>query len=261
MKSATLEERDMVLENMTTFMQHGLTTRNFARSMREGDSGRLLASLSYYTVWFQASSQHKYAAETLHLSACIKKFWSEDYKRFWMENALINPSGKKNGFMADDYFGEWVIREMKMRIPSHITDATLEYLQHTVSPQLMFLRQVRKHMTAETEAPTYGYHSSTVKKMIDIDVVVAILINESACGHEPGRGMEDSEAADLFAKGLEILGNGERIGKYKKRLGNDEDLARIILSDEDWDDDGDESFPLEDDEFELSGDEDGFQED
>ena len=60
MKSAPSELRDRPLENMTMFMQQGLTMKNFKRAMRDGDPGRALASLSYYTVWFQASSQNKY---------------------------------------------------------------------------------------------------------------------------------------------------------------------------------------------------------
>src|SRR5579859_1971219 len=58
--------------------------------MRHGNSSRLLVSLSFMTVWFQGSRQHRYATETLHLTACLRKLWKLDYKQWWMDNCLVN---------------------------------------------------------------------------------------------------------------------------------------------------------------------------
>jgi hypothetical protein len=113
MQEQSSDRRDRATESMTLFMQQGFTMRNFKRVMREGDSGRALASLSYYTIWFHGSSHHKYAMETMHLTACLKKYWSDEYVRFYMDNCLINPSGRPNTFMADDFFCEWMIGQAK----------------------------------------------------------------------------------------------------------------------------------------------------
>jgi hypothetical protein len=34
-----------------------------------------------------------------------------------MDNCLFNPSGRPGGFMADDFFCEWLIGQTKARIP------------------------------------------------------------------------------------------------------------------------------------------------
>src|ERR1700724_2720151 len=114
---------------------------------------------------------NRYAMETLHLNACLKLFWSDRYKEFYMKTCLINPSGRCGGFMPDDYFGEWVVRESQDHIPYNYTAATDEYIRRTISPQLMVFRAARKHMTAETGALTYGAHSSIVSRTTDIEVV------------------------------------------------------------------------------------------
>ena len=220
------EERDRALESMTLFMQHGLTMRNFKMAMRDGDSGRALASLSYYTLWFHGSSHRKYAMETMHLTACLKEYWSPAYVQFYMDNCLINPSGRAGAFMADDFFGEWMIAQAKARIPHNYTSATDHYLRNTISPQLMFFREVRLKMTAETEATTFGYHSTAVKKVIDVTVVCDAVLDADVCTFQAGRALADSETMDLFAQGLVVLGSADRLEKYKKQMVKDFHLNR-----------------------------------
>jgi hypothetical protein len=114
MRSAPETDRDVVHEQHICFMQHGLTLRSFTTSCRQGDSGRVVAVLKYYCVWFQGSKQHNYAKETLHLLACLKYYWSDEYKRFWMNTCLVNMSGKREGFLACDAVCEHCVREVKV---------------------------------------------------------------------------------------------------------------------------------------------------
>jgi len=65
--------RDRLHENLILLLQHALIMRNFRHAMKHGDIGRLLISFRYTTLFFQASNQHKYAHETIHLTACLKK--------------------------------------------------------------------------------------------------------------------------------------------------------------------------------------------
>ena len=150
------EERDREYENHLLLLQHGLVLRNFVLAMRQGDSGRVLVSLSYFTVWFQATKKHNYASETMHLTACLKLLWSEQMKEFWMENCLINPSGKKEGFMACDYLGEWVVREVKRMMHHNLNDVTAKFLYDVIAPQVMLFREVRKKLAEESGSPRVG---------------------------------------------------------------------------------------------------------
>jgi hypothetical protein len=114
MRAAKAPIRDVLHEQHICFMQHGLTLRSFATSCRQGDSGRVVTVLKYYCVWFQGSKQHNYAKETLHLLACLKFYWSDEYKRFWMNTCLVNMSGKREGFLACDGVCEHCAREVKV---------------------------------------------------------------------------------------------------------------------------------------------------
>jgi hypothetical protein len=201
MQKVPLADRDLPLENMTLFMQHGLAMRNFKRAMREGDSGRCLASLSYFTVWFQASKQYQYAAETMHLTVCLKKYWSDDYRKFYMQNCLINPSGKIEGWMADDFFCEWLIGELKDRFLDNANEQNMKYMSRTIAPQITFFRQVSEKLTGETEAVQTGDHSLSVKWTIDVERIANCVLQESMGVYKAGRNPEESEKTDLYGQG------------------------------------------------------------
>lgn len=225
MQQSPPEARDRPFENINMFIQHRLVMRNFKRGMREGDSGRCLASLSYYTVWFQASNQYQYAAETIHLTACLKKYWSPAYRQFFLENCLINPSGKKEGWMATDFFCEWIIGELKAMFPDNVTEQSLEYMRDTISPQVMFFRRVREKMRAETEAVHTGDHSSIVKRTSEVDHIASRVLQEGLWAFKAGRETRESERTDLYGQGLVAIGAGTRLRKYQHHLARQLNLS------------------------------------
>lgn len=222
MRKNDFEGRDRTHENFLLCLQQGLVLRNFVRAMREGDSGRVLVSLSFFTVWFQATTKHNYRNETIHLSATLKKLWSEDMKQFWLNNCLINPSGKAQGFMACDYLCEYVVREVKNMRRHNINDITNEFLNNTIAPQVLFFREVRKKVAEETDAPTYGSHSSPVEKYGEVTSVVRHLLRDGVArltpGCEEGEERRESESTDLFWKGqLELLSTSG-LQRYVERM-------------------------------------------
>lgn len=215
------EGRDRAHENFLLYLQQGLVLRNYIQAMREGDSGRVQVCLSFFTVWFQATKKHNYRNETIHLSACLKKLWSEDMKKFWLDNCLINPSGKAQGFMACDYLCEYVVREIKNMMRHNINDITNEFLNNIIAPQVLFFRDVRKKVAEETDAPTYGFHSSPVERYHEVTVVARLLLRDGVPRFTPGReeGEEEaeSEATDLFWKGMMELLSTTQLQSYVDR--------------------------------------------
>jgi hypothetical protein len=135
-----LETRDVANENVQLLMQHGLIFRNFDHAIRRGDSGRALASVSFFTMWFQDTKKTNYALETLRLQACLKRVWSPEFSRFYMENCLINLSGKSRGFMACDMVNEYVVREVKDLMNPNANSVSDQRLREKISLLVMHLR-------------------------------------------------------------------------------------------------------------------------
>jgi hypothetical protein len=214
----TSEQRDMPHENLVLFLQHGLTLRNYVHAMKTGDPGRVFASLSYITLWFQATKQHNYATECIHLTACVRKLWSPELTQSYMQMCLLNPSGKLGGWMACDYINEYVVRENQSFAPSNMTAKSDDYLRNTIAVQIWDLRAARKKMALECDTNPFGNHSSTVDAAAEVELIVSKLLGDNLCRYIPGRGGEESQTNDLFVAGQEKLGTTQRLTAWKKDL-------------------------------------------
>jgi hypothetical protein len=135
-----------------------------------------------------------------------------------MENCLINLSGKKNGFRACDAVCEHLIREIKAIVPHNVTETTLRYLFEKISPQIFFLRDVRRKMMTEAGAPAVSMHSSKVSAFEDIRTVADELLEMNIYEHVPNRRAEESVRVDLHGEGQTKLAYGDCIEKYKASL-------------------------------------------
>lgn len=219
------ERRDQPWENLWLFLQHAMMYRFLVTSMRQGDPGRVVASLHYFTIWLQASSQHQYAAECLHLIACLSTYWSDRHKRQWMESSLVCLSGKREGFRACDAVCEHLIREIKAIVPNNITETTLQYLFDKISPQIFFLRDIRRKMIAESGAPRVSMHSSTVSNFTDAKAVADSLLEKNIYDLVRGRSTEESPRVDLHGEGQTKMAFGDCIQRYKDRLESRQDFT------------------------------------
>ena len=154
------QDRDVGGENLLLFMQEGLMLRHLSLAIRQGDSGRVVNALSYFTIWFQGTPSHKYAAETLRLTACLRKIWGEELRDFWMENGcMVNLSGKREGFIALDALNEYIVREVKRLVSAGVTFKTDEHLRNVLSLLVMDFWDIRRKMSEEAEMYIFDYHS------------------------------------------------------------------------------------------------------
>lgn len=113
LRSVSNDEQDKAYENAILFMQQAMVIRIFLYACRIGDSGVVVDCISVFAAWFQATGKYNYARETIHLKACLTKLWTVEFREFWLDTCLINPSGKREGWMPCDFFGEYVVREVK----------------------------------------------------------------------------------------------------------------------------------------------------
>jgi hypothetical protein len=220
--------------------------------MRQGDSGQALNSISYFTIWFQATKKHNYALETLRLMACVKEIWSEDFVKFWLENCLVNLSGKKEAFMAVDMLNEYVVREVKTMMSDNVSPENDLFLREKLSLIVMLFRDIRKTMAEQAQSTTNDFHSTKVNPWIVVKRAVVLLLNDQAWVHKAGRGLhEESVASDLFIDGLAALCTGKRVAKLKVKIMEERQMEGVE-EDEDTDDTDEE----EDEEDEDSDDSD-----
>lgn len=104
-----VEGRDVLLENASLMLQHGLMYLDLSTAIRKGDTGRVAREMEILTVLFHGGTQYKYAAELLDWSAGMCHSWSDSMKLFWYTHCVVNLGGRKNKFLATDEFNEYLV--------------------------------------------------------------------------------------------------------------------------------------------------------
>ena len=221
------EERDLIHENAVLFLQHTLIYRRFTEAQSTGDSGYVLFCLKVFTIWFlnthKSVSFRSYRRESLHLMACLKYIWSPEFIKFWMDNCLVNLSGKTTGFMACDLLCEHVVRECKAKLPKPGTPAMYEFFRDVSTREIMVSKDIRDHMIEL--ANTFCYqHSSSVKADGDVFLAAQKLLDERVFTHTPGRTQSThstvpaTPAIDMYHLGLVAIADGKVITDYQQRM-------------------------------------------
>ena len=219
MRDAPDEERDVDRENMILFMQHGLVLRVFDQAVRTGDSGLMCSAISFFTVWLQGTGSANYKCGLLRLTAQLRVMWSDRMRRFWMENCLVNLSGKRKAFMPLDMLNEYIVREVKDKMQPYMTEQTDDYLRNKLSLLTMFFWEIRRKFASETDVDIFDYHSSSVDEYDDIRRVVDKVLSEDlveVCINRPSRG--ERMVSDLFIEGIGVMADGQTISKVKESL-------------------------------------------
>ena len=227
--------QDTVHDNLILFLQHGLTLRNFTSAIRCGDPGQYLASLSYFTVCFQGSRQCNYANETIHLTAMLNKCWSGRVRKFYLENSLINLSGRSEGWLPCDAINERVVREAKAMRVNNSNPATDDHWRNTIGVQTMLLPDVKEKMAEECGTYISDYHSTPVEKMTDVRAIAAILLKDGVCTQRPKRkvlGGKQSKMTDLFVQGQLALATTKKITEFKRRIVSGKLVEKETLDDD-----------------------------
>ena len=108
-----------------------------------------------------------------------------------MENCLINPSTKKQGWMACDFLGEYVVWEVKNVVPFNINETTGDTLRKIYSSQIMVFREYSNKIHQESKVPILGYHSSPIRTHGDVKRTVDRFIEIQFCKKRVNRHTED----------------------------------------------------------------------
>ena len=221
------DERDMIHENAVLFLQQTLVYRRFTEAQRTGDSGYVLFSLKVFTIWLLNTHKsvqfRSYRRESLHLMACLKHIWSPEFIEFWMNNCLVNLSGKTTGFMACDLLCEYIVRECKAKLPKPGTPAMYDFFRDVSTPEIMVSKDIRDHMVEL--AHTFCYqHSSSVNADRDVFLAAQQLLDKGVFTHTPGRRqgihstVATTPAIDMYHLGSVAIADGKVIADYHQRM-------------------------------------------
>jgi hypothetical protein len=244
--------RDECYSNYFLFMQHALTMKLFLRAMKKGDSGLMMNAFSILSIYFQASESTLYARECLRLTADLREIWSPALRKYYLENCLVNISGKPNAFLAVDALNEHIVREAKSFLSGNQTKATIEYAQTVKTPLIMILSEIKRVVDGELGTWGRDVKSSSANPWPDIEAVANRLL--LLCHTKPHMS-RSSEAPrvveDLFDVGWDQLSSTERISAVISTytsIADDEE----VQSDEELDEEQEIwSDVEEDDELEL----------
>lgn len=199
--------------NMVNFLKHALLLRTFHKAMQVGDTGLMMNALKFISVWFQGSDNHKYASECLRLIAFIKGgVFSKRLAKFFMQNTLVNLSGKQDGFIALDMLNEYIVREVKDMIPSNLTPSTDHRVRNVCSLLVMDLREIRRRVSAEIGVNIFDHHSSPVSGWRDSVAVANKLLTEGIAGER-----NNNTKMNLYLKGQATMGKGAGLKQLKSR--------------------------------------------
>jgi hypothetical protein len=239
-------------ENILLFVQHMLMFGFLDSAIRHGDSGRIVNALHYFVLWFQDTSASKYSTELLRLVASLQRCWSPRLKKFWMDNCVVNLSGKKKGFIPLDMFNEYVVREVKVRLAQVGTPEAEDRVCRIDSLVIMDLLDIKKKMNLEMESDPYGFHSSPVAKVVDIRKVANEIL---AGGFLPlAKGQTDMEVydecvdaydgKDLFMDGMRKLATSDKIAVLKAAMEGERMESYSDFEEEDLSDADDEEVEI-----------------
>jgi hypothetical protein len=236
-----IEERDITWENANLFLRDMLVFREYEDAVKAGDTGRIEHVIYYWGVIFQGTKLSNYPNEMVHLVGCLRKIWGPELKQQWLDNCLVNPSGKAGAWMPDDMFGEYVVRENKKRQRPSTNATSGDFNKEINARQVMCFRYSRSAIYTSTDATDYYMRSAQADSWMHIQKFYTELLNARVFTRTESRYKlrEQDEAkfyvaSDLYISGALQIGTGEPVAKYKARarctwsMGCDVDLMPSV---------------------------------
>lgn len=243
-RAKSKEERDILRENAHLMTRDLLVVRDYESAIKSGDTGRIEKVLEVWCVEYQATSKVNYASELVHMIACLKKLWKSPMRDHWLANCLVNPSGRHGGWMPDDLYGEYVIRENKARIHPSSNALTGDHNRNVHACQVMVYLASRRTMFETTGATNYYQKSTLANSRTHVklfaDNNVAAQLYKLTMGRHTNSGRDKFEyysAKDLYHLGTQHILTAIPIQKYKRKSRVNWTTFKDAFDEEDEEDD------------------------
>lgn len=192
---------DQVRENATLCIQHLAISRLFHDAIRGGDTGVIEGMLDILTLFFHGTNNSKYAAEFLLQNINRKVLWTPFYREVWLDNCVVNITGRPGCWMSLDEVCEITVDQLKNDYNPRGSWQSRHYHLNVVSPNIHLLRVIKERVMRSACASTGGLKKGIVSISKDVSVLCKILIEDGVFIQTPGRvGMERVEGVMEYRK-------------------------------------------------------------
>ncbi|KAF8451276.1 hypothetical protein BGX38DRAFT_1142196 [Terfezia claveryi] len=184
-----------------------------------------------WMVILAASGLNNYALEMLELSMSFRKEWGLEFKKIYLENSLVNMSGRKGGWIEVDRFQEHVVRVISDRWNSNGNFSSADYLRKVISPNAMSTKSVREKLREATTGRKPRQFKKSDRERGDVVIVAREVMAEEVFRFTPGRvqghGREYKRSVDLLVEGTTKLMKEEVVCNFTRH--SDLRMAKEVL--------------------------------
>lgn len=108
-----LKERDIAYKNLSAYLRDIRFEWVFDQDVRRGDTGALLLDLEMLALMFNGVRKCHYGKRMLEFAINRKSWWTPATEYLWLNNILVNLSGRSGKFMGLDKVNELVVQKIK----------------------------------------------------------------------------------------------------------------------------------------------------
>lgn len=184
-----------------------------------GDVGRIQICIQYLTIMFQASGLHNYALELIELSAGFRHEWSLEFKNAYMDNCLVNISGRSGGWMEVDRYQEHIVRTISDQWNPNGNFSSSQYLREVISVNAMSSKDIKERVRESATGKSVRGKRSSLKEKGDIVICAKEIHEEGVFTYTSGRtfsrGKEYVRCTDLMDEGATKLLKGALLERWK----------------------------------------------
>ncbi|KAJ7727279.1 hypothetical protein DFH07DRAFT_757734 [Mycena maculata] len=203
-----IKKGDMVFENTILFVRDALLTREFADTIKAGDSGRVILILKLFAFTYRGNGRSKYAHEMLHVLHNIVNVWSDGLRHTILHNWLLCPTNKANAFVEVDLVQEhlnlWIKKIYKADGDTHSWD-WLAFVSPCVDILCRLATLINRNLGSRQ-----GNKHTIPDLDKDIHSLMASLTEHEVYVKKDGRVLDDDEmsAPDVLSVGAAALTHG-----------------------------------------------------
>ncbi|RPA76904.1 hypothetical protein BJ508DRAFT_330682 [Ascobolus immersus RN42] len=199
--------RDVLNENVTLMMRDFMVVREFKHAVKHGDIERICNVLFYWKI-----------------TAGLRVLWSSEFREHFLRSMLVNPSGTEGGWLADDMFCEWLVREYKDMINARAWTNGI-WSRADLTRQISLMQMNRLRWVSMLQATDYGQHSSESIRHAQVHMFQREFTNNRAWYFTGTRSMvkvggsmrKINVVVDLYTRGARRMHTGKPIRLFKNR--------------------------------------------